>query len=123
MPASVLLSSVLIGLLAIAGTVLQLHFSADSSDTVTGNLAYPHVPIRLSDANAAIQRFADGLKLKTVSRSNCTNHAEDEQQFLKLHEHLLKSYPVLHEKLDVETVSCFGTAYRESTLPDATPSL
>lgn len=104
MPSPVITVPVLVALIAITASLVQLHFSK-SEESLLGDPQFQHVQMDLQDGHGALRRFADGLEFKTVSSFQQANHVEDEEQFEMLHEHLQKSYPAVHESLDLEKVT------------------
>ena len=76
-----------------------------------GSAAFPTLrhfqprDIRIRDAEGALRRFAEGLRFKTVSRSNGSDETEGWDAFSGLHAHLTHSYPMVFSKLQLEKVS------------------
>ena len=76
-----------------------------------GSAAFPTLrhfqprDIRIRDAEGALRRFAEGLRFKTVSRSNASNETEGWDAFSGLHAHLTQSYPMVFSKLQLKKVS------------------
>lgn len=63
------------------------------------------VEIGVRDGQAALQRFSKGLRFRTISSSNHTNHVDNEDTFRDLHAYLEDSFPLVHDQLHVEQAS------------------
>ena len=61
--------------------------------------------IEIKDAEGALRRFAEGLRYKTVSRTNTSNVTDGWDAFHGLHAHFTHSYPRVFSKLQPEKVS------------------
>ena len=75
------------------------------------------VPVTLNE-QAALQRFADIIRLKTVSPANAEDF--DPQPFAELHGYLRSAYPLVHQQLSVQVVGDFTLLYH---LPGTDSSL
>ena len=64
--------------------------------------------VQIRDAEGALERFAAGLRYKTVSNSNLSNHAESEDAFRGLHTHLMAAFPSVHRELQLKKVIQFS---------------
>ncbi|MEN6389856.1 MAG: M20 family peptidase [Syntrophomonas sp.] len=77
----------------------------------------PAVPVVI-DADRAAQRLSTALRYKTISRREPSSI--DSAEFLKLHDHLKASYPLVHQRLKVEKVNTCSLLY---TWEGSEPSL
>ena len=60
--------------------------------------------IQIRNPEGALERFAGGLRYKTVSNSNSSNHIESEDAFRGLHAHLKAAFPRVHSELELKKV-------------------
>lgn len=70
----------------------------------------PATPLAL-DEQAAVLRFAAGLRIPTISHPEGAPRSHDPEAFRALHAHLERSYPNVHAKLARETVSEWSLLY------------
>ncbi len=72
------------------------------------------------DKEAVIQRLADAVKIQTISIDGHPNASAP--AFLALHEHLLRSFPHVHQVLQQEVVNQYSLLYTwQGTDPDLAP--
>ena len=60
--------------------------------------------IQIRNAEGALERFAGGLRYKTVSNSKLSNHVGSEDAFRGLHAHLTAAFPTVHRELQLKKV-------------------
>lgn len=68
-------------------------------------LTWARVDIPLTNLDAIVERFAGVLRFKTISSKTATNHVEHPEDFKALHKYLRKQWPLVFQKLQVNTVS------------------
>lgn len=71
------------------------------------------------DQEALVRRFSDALKLRTVSYEDPSRI--DKAEFMRMHEFLKKSFPLVHSQMKSEVVADYSLLYtwqgQDSTLP------
>ena len=96
--------------LLVGGGLLCTLIAIYLRQSLDGGKAFPRLryfeprDIQIKDAEGAIRRFAEGLRYKTVSRTNESNDAEGWEAFSGLHAHFAHSYPEVFSKLQLEKV-------------------
>lgn len=88
----------------VAAIVLYKTFNFSSKQFKTENIA-ANIPID----EQAVLRFAEGIKLPTISLEEPGK--SDTEAILQLHDVLVKSFPLVHEKLNREVVNKFSLLY------------
>jgi carboxypeptidase PM20D1 len=78
----------------------------------------PPAPAVEIDAEAAAQRLADSLRIATISNPDPAKF--DTAEFLRFHRYLADSFPLVHARLEHETVNDLSLLYR---WPGSDPAL
>jgi carboxypeptidase PM20D1 len=103
-----LVSSALLLVAVVAGNTLRLESRQPDVKPV------PHVPV---DAGAAAARLAEAVRLRTVTHDDRPDGASAE--FIKLHAHIERAFPLIHRTLKRELVSGYSLLY---TWPGSDPT-
>lgn len=106
------LVSVVLILLIVLVVNMQLRFK-DTQLSVDSPL--PQAPI---DKQAAVERFAKAIQIKTISFDDPARL--DPQAFLAMHQHLQDSFPLVHQQTEHYTINDYSLVYH---LKGSDPSL
>lgn len=111
--------ALLIGLVVLAGVVIVRALDGPP------NLPAEEPPLSIAlDAEAAAERFAGGLRIRTISNGRDTGIPLDEAAFVAFHDYLDVSYPRVHASLGRERVSGYSLLYTwTGSDPDLDPLL